>query len=120
MDDTIQLPVSPTPHTATAVTALRDARRQIPCHGSICAALDLADPEGELPAPAYAEAVFALDVAARVFGHDSAANVGAHHDDAALLCDIAVYHLTGAEPDIQAALIAFRRAAGPLLDHTRT
>jgi hypothetical protein len=120
MDDSTRLAVSPTPHTAAAVTALRGARRQIPCPGSVCAALDLADPAGELPAPAYAEAVFALDVAARVFGHGSAAAVGAHHDDAALLCDIAVYHLTGAEPDLPAALVAFRRAGGPLLDPTRT
>jgi hypothetical protein len=119
MDDSTRLAVSPTPHTATAVTALRDARRQIPCPGSVCAALDLADLDGDLPAPAYAEAVAALDVAARVFGHACAAAVGAHHDDASLLCDIAVYHLTGAESDVRAALVAFRRAAGPLLEPTR-
>lgn len=114
-----QLPVSPTPYTAAAVTALRAARRQIPCPGSICAALDFADPDGALPRQVYEEAVTALDVAARVFGHDSAAGVGAHHDDAALLVDIAIYHLTGAAGDAAAALTAFRRAAGPLLEPTR-
>lgn len=115
----MQLAVSPTAHTAAAVTALRAARRQIPCPGSVCAALDLADPDGGLPPQVYEEAVAALDVAARVFGHESAAGAGGHHDDAALLIDIAVYHLTGAAPDGTAALTAFRRAAGPLLEPTR-
>jgi hypothetical protein len=116
----LELPVSPTPHTAAAVRAIRDARGQVPCHGSLCAALDLADPEGALVADAYGEAVAALDVAARVFGHDAATEVGAHCEDAALVFDIAVYHLTGAAADIPAALDAFRRAAGPLLERTRT
>ena len=119
MAPSLQLPVSPTAHTAAAVTALRAARRQIPCPGSICAALDLADPAGELPPEVYREAVAALDVAARVFGHATAAGVGAHHDDAALATDIAIYHLTGAAADGDAALTAFRRAAGPLLEPTR-
>jgi hypothetical protein len=62
----------------------------------------------------------ALDVGARVFGHDAATEIGAHCDDAALVFDIAVYHLTDAGADIPAALRAFRRAAGPLLERTRT
>jgi hypothetical protein len=116
----MELSVSPTAHTAAVVRAIRDARAQIPCHGSLCAALDLADPSGALDADAYREAVHALDVGARVFGHDTAAEVGAHCDDAALVLDIAVYHLTGSPADIPAALEAFRRAAGPLLERTRT
>ena len=115
----LQLRVSPTPHTADAVTALRAARETIPLAGSICAALDAGDPEGRLDQGAYAEALFALDVAARVFGRDSAIDIGAHQPDAALVVDIAVYHLTGAPSDLEAALIAFRRAAGPLLELTR-
>ncbi len=115
-----ELSVSPTPHTAAAVRTIREARAQIPCHGSLCAALDLADPRGALDADAYREAVAALDVGARVFGHDNAIDVGAHCDDAALVLDIAVYHLTGSAADIPAALEAFRRAAGPLLERTRT
>ena len=47
-------------------------------------------------------------------------DVGAHCDDAALVFDIAVYHLTGSAGDIPAALGAFRRAAGPLLERTRS
>ena len=62
----------------------------------------------------------ALDVGARVFGHVTATEVGAHCDDAALVLDVAVYHLTGSAADIPAALEAFRRAAGPLLERTRT
>jgi hypothetical protein len=116
----LELPVAPTPHTAAAVRAIRDARAQVPCHGSLCAALDLADPAGTLDADAYREAVTALDVAARVFGRDFATEIGAHCEDAALVFDIAVYHLTGAAADIPAALGAFRRAAGPLLERTRT
>ena len=100
----MELGVSPTPHTATAVRAIRDARAQIPCHGSLCAALDLADPDGALDPDAYREAVEALDVGARVFGHEAATDVGAHCDDAALVLDIAVYHLTGSGADIPAAL----------------
>ena len=69
---------------------------------------------------AYREAVEALDVGARVFGHAAATDVGAHCDDAALVFDIAVYHLTGSAGDIPAALSAFRRAAGPLLERTRS
>jgi hypothetical protein len=115
-----ELSVAPTPHTAAAVRAIRDARAQVPCRGSLCAALDLADPDGALDPDAYREAVFALDVGARVFGHDAATEVGAHCEDAALAFDIAVYHLTGAGGDIPAALSAFRRAAGPLLERTRT
>jgi ABC-type Co2+ transport system permease subunit len=116
----MELSVSPTPHTAAAVRVIRDARLQIPCHGSLCAALDLADPDGTLDPEVYSEAVTALDVGARVFGHDTATEVGAHCDDAALVLDVAVYHLTGSAADIPAALAAFRRAAGPLLERTRT
>jgi len=116
----LELPVAPTPHTAAAVRAIREARVQVPCHGSLCAALDLADPAGALDPDAYGEAVAALDVAARIFGHDAATEIGAHCEDAALVFDIAVYHLTGAAADIPAAMEAFRRAAGPLLERTRT
>jgi hypothetical protein len=116
----LELRVAPTPHTAAAVRAIRDARAQIPCHGSLCAALDLADPAGALEPDAYGEAVAALDVGARVFGRDAATDVGAHCEDAAFVFDIAVYHLTGSGADIPAALDAFRRAAGPLLERTRT
>jgi hypothetical protein len=116
----LELPVAPTQHTAAAVRAIRDARVQVPCRGSLCAALDLADPSGMLEPGAYHEAVGALDVAARVFGHDMATEIGAHCEDAALVFDIAVYHLTGAPADVPAALRAFRRAAGPLLERTRT
>ena len=117
----MELSVSPTPHTAAAVRAIRDARAQIPCHGSLCAALDLADPDGALdPRRLRARPSTALDVGARVFGHVTATEVGAHCDDAALVLDIAVYHLTGSAADIPAALEAFRRAAGPLLERTRT
>ena len=115
----LELPVAPTPHTAAAVRALRDARLQIPCHGSVCAALNLADPDGVLPSEAYAEAVEALDVAARVFGLPAATLAGAHCEDAAFLFDVAVYNLTGAGSDIPAALRAFSRAAGALLDQPR-
>ena len=116
----LELSVSPTAHTAAAVRAVRDARAQVPCHGSLCAALDVADPRGAIDQNAYREAVEALDIAARVFGHDTATQVGAHCEDAALVFDIAVYHLTGAAADIPAALVAFRRAAGPLLERTRS
>jgi hypothetical protein len=115
MDEALQLTVTATPHTAVAVTALRQGRALLPCGGSVCRALDATDPAGELETDAYGEAVDALDVAARVFGHDSAADVGAHDADAALLFDIAVYHLTGSPADVPAALAAFRRAAGPPL-----
>jgi hypothetical protein len=115
----LQLSVSATPHTTAAVRALREARRQIPCAGSLCAALDLADPAGSVAPDAYAEAVAALDVGARVFGYDAATEIGAHGDVAALVIDVAVYNLTGAAADIPAALNAFRRAAGPLLESTR-
>jgi len=70
-------------------------------------------------ADARAVAVAALDVGARVFGYDSATEIGAHGGAAALVVDIAVYNLTGAAADIPAALNAFRRAAGPLLESTR-
>jgi hypothetical protein len=115
----IQLSVTPTPHTADAVRSLRAARRHVPCAGSLCAAVDLADPAGSVAAEAYAECIAALDVGARVFGFDAATEIGAHTDDAALVIDVAVYHLTGAAGDIPAALNAFRRAAGPLLERTR-
>jgi ABC-type Co2+ transport system permease subunit len=115
-----ELRVFATPHTATAVRVLRDARAQIPCHGSLCAALDLADPAGTLAPDAYREAVAALDVGARVFGHRAATDIGAHCDDAALVVDMALYHLTGSGAELPAALQAFRRAAGPLLERTRT
>ncbi len=114
----LQLSVAPTLHTAAAVRLLREARRQVPCAGSLCAALDLADPRAADP-DAYAEAVTALDVGARVFGYDAATEIGAHSDAAALVVDVAVYNLTGATADIPAALNAFRRAAGPLLEPTR-
>jgi hypothetical protein len=116
---TLQLPVTATPHTADAVRVLRAARRHVPCAGSLCAAVDLADPGGGLAAAVYAECIAALDVGARVFGFDAATEIGAHSDDAALVIDVAVYHLTGAASDIPAALNAFHRAAGPLLEHTR-
>lgn len=116
----LELPVTPTPHTAAVVRAIREARARVPCHGSLCAALDRADPDGALDPEAYREAVAALDVGARVFGRDSATEVGAHCEDAALVFDIAVYHLTGAGADIPAAMSAFRRAAGALLEHTRS
>jgi Cu2+-containing amine oxidase len=115
----LQLPVVQTPHTAAAVRLLREARRQVPCAGSLCAALDLADPAGSVEPDVYAEAVAALDVGARVFGHDAATEIGAHGGAAALVVDVAVYNLTGAPADIPAALNAFRRAAGPLLESTR-
>lgn len=115
MDEALQLPVTVTPHTAVAITVLRQGRALLPCGGSVCRALDAADPAGELDTDAYGEAVGALDVAARVFGHDCASDVGAHDPDAALLFDIAVYHLTGSPADVPAALAAFQRAAGPLL-----
>jgi hypothetical protein len=115
----LQLPVAPTPHTAAAVRLLRQARRRVPCGGSLCAALDLADSAGAVSPDAYAEAVAALDVGARVFGYDAATEIGAHGGAAALVVDVAVYNLTGAATDIPAALNAFRRAAGPLLEPTR-
>lgn len=55
-----------------------------------------------------------------MFGHAAATDIGAYSDDAALVFDIAAYHLTGSEGDIPAALSAFRRAAGPLLERTRS
>jgi hypothetical protein len=119
VDAPLQLSVSPTPHTAQAVGVLRAARRHVPCAGSLCAAVDLADPAGAVPPEVYAESIAALDVGARVFGFDSATEIGAHCDAAALVIDVAVYHLTGATGDIPAALNAFHRAAGPLLDGTR-
>lgn len=119
MNTGLQLSVAPTAHTAGAVRLLRAARRQVPCAGSLCAAVDLADPEGALAPEVYAEAVAALDVGARVFGYDRATEIGAHGDDAALVVDVAVYSLTGAASDVPAALVAFRRAAGPLLEPTR-
>ena len=109
------LRISPTAQTAAAVALLRAARTQLPCRGSICAGLDRADPDGRVRREVYAEAVAALDVAARVFGIGAATGVGAHQPDAAYVFDIALYHLTGAAPDIAAALTAFRRAAGPIL-----
>jgi hypothetical protein len=113
------LTARPTEHTPAAVAALRAAARMIPCPGSICAALDAADPHGRMDPGVYAEAVAALDVAARVFGHDFAYEVGAHQLEAVLLTDVAVYHLTAAQGDVPPALAAFRRAAGPLLERTR-
>ena len=115
----LQLSVAPTPHTEAAVRLLRTARRRIPCEGSLCAALDLADPAGDVAPEAYTEAVSALDVGARVFGYDAATEIGAHSGSAALVIDVAVYNLTGALTDIPAALNGFRRAAGPLLEPTR-
>ena len=114
----LQLAVTVTPHTAAAVRLLRDARAQVPCHGSVCAALDLADPDGIRDPEVYREAVSALDVGARVFGHPAATSIGAHCEDAAFVFDVAVYHLTGAPADTPAALAAFSRAAGPLLEST--
>ena len=98
---------------------LREARREVPCAGSLCAALDLADPAGEVAPEAYAEAVSALDVGARVFGYGAATEIGGHCASPALVIDMAVYNLTGAVTDVPAALNAFRRAAGPLLESTR-
>ncbi len=115
----LKLSVAPTAHTAAAVRLLREGRRQVPCAGSLCAALDLADPAGEVAPEAYAEAVSALDVGARVFGYDAATEIGGHSASAALVIDVAVYNLTGAATDVPAALNAFRRAAGPLLSPTR-
>ena len=119
MTPELQLSVAPTPHTATAVRLLRAARRKIPCVGSLCAALDLADPAADVAPEAYAEAVSALGVGARVFGYDAATEIGAHSGSAALVVDVAVYNLTGAVTDVPAALNGFRRAAGPLLEPTR-
>ncbi len=119
MNADLQLSVAPTAHTADAVRLLRAARRQVPCAGSLCAAVDLADRDGALAGEVYAECIAALDVGARVFGYDHATEIGAHTDDAALVVDVAVYNLTGSAGDIPAALIAFRRAAGPLLEPTR-
>ena len=115
----LQLSVAPTPHTGAAVRLLRQARRHVPCQGSLCAALDLADPAGDVASEAYAEAVAALDVGARVFGYDTATEIGAHCGSAALVIDVAVYNLTGAVTDVPAALNGFRRAAGALLEPTR-
>jgi hypothetical protein len=114
----LALAVSPTPHTAQAVLLLRAGRGQVPRPGSICAALDAADPAAAAAA-AYAEALAALDVGARVFGYDEAARIGAHDTDAAGVFDVAVYNLTGAPADVPAALEAFARAAGPMLAPTR-
>lgn len=119
MNADLQLPVAPTAHTADAVRLLRAARREVPCPGSLCAAVDLADPDSAFAPEVYAECIAALDVGARVFGYDHATAVGAHTDDAALVVDVAVYNLTGAASDVPAALHAFRRAAGPLLEPTR-
>jgi ABC-type Co2+ transport system permease subunit len=119
VNSALQLSVAPTAHTAAAVRALRAARRHVPCAGSLCAAVDQADPAGVLAPEAYSECIAALDVGARVFGFDAATEIGAHNDDAALVIDVAVYHLTGAAADIPAALNAFHRAAGPLLERTR-
>jgi hypothetical protein len=119
MNEVLQLSVVVTPHTADAVTVLRRARAEVPRVGSLCAALDASDPAGEISPGAYREALGALDVGARVFGHASATEVGAHHEDAALVIDVAVYHLTGSPSDVRAALTAFRRAAGPRLETTR-
>ena len=112
----LQLPVTVTPHTADAVRLLRDARTRVPCTGSLCAALDAADPDGAAACEVYAEALFALDVAARVFGLDAATCIGAHQPEAVLVIDVGVYHLTGAPTDLRPALVAFRRAAGPPLE----
>jgi hypothetical protein len=119
VNSSLQLSVAPTAHTAAAVRALRVARRHVPCTGSLCAAVDHADPAGAVAPEVYTECIAALDVGARVFGFDAATDIGAHNDDAALVIDVAVYHLTGATADIPAALNAFRRAAGPLLERTR-
>ncbi len=119
MDSSLQLSVAPTAHTGAAVRALRAARRHVPCAGSLCAAVDRADPAGAVAPEAYTECIAALDVGARVFGFGAATEIGAHNDAAALVIDVAVYHLTGAAADIPAALNAFRRAAGPLLERTR-
>jgi hypothetical protein len=115
-----QLEINPTDNTADVVAALRLARTLMPREGSICAALDAADPAGELSPDAYGEAVAALKVGALVFGIDDPACVGAHQPDAAYVFDIAVYNLTGAQADVPAALAAFSRAAGPELEPTRT
>jgi hypothetical protein len=119
VNSALQLSVAPTAHTAAAVRALRAARRHVPCAGSLCAAVDHADPAGAVDPAAYTECIAALDVGARVFGFDAATEIGAHNDDAALVIDVGVYHLTGAAADIPAALNAFHRAAGPLLERTR-
>ncbi len=113
------LPIHPTEHTAAVVAALRRAQTLIPCEGSICAALDAADPRCELPPAAYAEAVAALRVGALVFGIEDPSSIGGHQEDAAHVFDIAVYNLTGAAADVPAALQAFTRAAGPQLEPLR-
>ena len=114
-----QLPIHPTEHTAAVVAALRRGRRLVPCQGSICAALDAADPACELSPAAYAEAVAALRVGALVFGIDDPASIAGGQADAAYVFDIAVYNLTGSAADVPAALRAFTRAAGPPLEPLR-
>ena len=114
----LRLPIHPTPHTAAVVGALRRARDLIPCGGSLCAALDAADSDGELSGPAYREALAALEVGALVFGAGAPTRIGAHDPDAAGVVDVAIYHLTGAVADVGPALAAFRRAAGPPLQPT--
>ena len=117
---THQLPINPTENTHDVVSVLRRARTLVPCDGSVCAALDAADPAGELSAAAYGEAVAALKVGSLVFGIADPACVGAHQADAAYVFDIALYNLTGAHADVPAALAAFSRAAGPDLEPTRS
>jgi hypothetical protein len=119
MNDAPRLSTTVTSHTTAAVKTLREARMKVPCGGSLAAALDRADPQGRLHPAAFAEALEALDVAARVFGHRSAIVVGAHDADAAYVFDVAIYNLTGDTADVPAALLAFRRAAGPLLPGLR-
>jgi hypothetical protein len=116
----LHLAISPTEHTAAVVAALRRGRAAIPRAGSICAALDAADPAGQLSAAAFGEALAALKVGALVFGIEQPAAIGAQDPDAAYVFDLAIYHLTGSPADTRAALEAFRRAAGPPLPVPRT
>jgi hypothetical protein len=82
MDEiSLQLAVAATPQTAAAARMLRAARAQVPCRGSICAAIDLSDPDGVVQSDVYREAVAALDVGARVFGHPAATGIGAHCEE---------------------------------------
>jgi hypothetical protein len=111
----LQLRIEPTLYTAQVVSLLRRAQAQLPCGGSLADALRSADPDGLQPDEALAEARDALRVGALVFGHESAAAIGAQQADAAGVFDVAVYHLTGSPADVVPALAAFRRAAGPLL-----
>jgi hypothetical protein len=114
------LPHAPSRTPPRHLAALRRGRAAIPRAGSICAALDVADPAGQLSAAAFGEALAALKVGALVFGIEQPAAIGAQDPDAAYVFDLAIYHLTGSPADTRAALEAFRRAAGPPLPVPRT